>query len=531
MRLAVLFFLSLAPLGQAGSSEYFVPSHRVAGIGAARKGLSDDLLDVRTDRMIQTQTFSIMRDPQAVAGARRITGSASLQALFRSAAARTGLPQSLLEAIAYLESWGDARAESPAGPRGIMQISEGTARIMGLRVVHARRYRTTRERVLVKRRGRKPVYRTVRHRTPYYVTVRDDRLSPSRAIPAAARYLAGLEEKFGGRDWAIFAYHCGEGCVAAMQDITRRADGIPKNKMSVARMFFSCSPAWNRELYEAVQQQMERDYSPTYWFRVKRAEQLLAMYRTDRSAFLELAQEYRSQFSTEQRAPHRLSVWLKRADLLYRTPGDLRDATGTTLAKALLRPEYFNYSLHTDGRDSIAAQDLSDQPYFLQASPSALGALTYIAFATRRLFDELNPKGEHWVPLEVSSLVEPQEYIQRIRSDSGDSEALAHSSGQVFDIDYANLPRGELESLRFVLSDLGWDGYIGFVSEGVQNLHIGCAPSERDFFTSVFREATGGDSNDVGGDQRTGISQRPHVGELQDRPLPAASFAAHHSDR
>ena len=60
MRLAVLFFLSLAPLGQAGSPDYFVPAHRVSGIGVARDDISDDLLDVRTDLMIQSQTFGIL---------------------------------------------------------------------------------------------------------------------------------------------------------------------------------------------------------------------------------------------------------------------------------------------------------------------------------------------------------------------------------------------------------------------------------------------------------------------------------------
>jgi hypothetical protein len=78
-------------------------------------------------------------------------------------------------------------------------------------------------------------------------TVRDDRLSPERAIPAAAVYLAGLERQFGGRDWAIFAYHCG-GCVSEMHELTRRAQGVPQNDVSVARMFFTCSPPYNREL-------------------------------------------------------------------------------------------------------------------------------------------------------------------------------------------------------------------------------------------------------------------------------------------
>ncbi len=75
----------------------------------------------------------------------------------------------------------------------------------------------------------------------------------------------------------------------------------------------------------------------------------------------------------------------------------------------------------------------------------------------------------------------------------GKPEALSHCSGQVFDIDYAGLPPGEQECLRFVLDDLGWDGYLGFVEDGMDSLHIGCSPASRDFFTSVFQEAAAAD--------------------------------------
>ena len=245
-----------------------------------RDNISPDLLDVRTDRMIESQTFAILRDPQAGPGAKRITGSANLQSLFRAAGARSGLSPSLIEAIAYLESWGDPKAESPAGPRGIMQISAATARMMGLKVTLVTRYKVAREKVALRTASGATRYETVTRRTPYVVTVRDDRLSPERAIPAAAVYLAGLERQFGGRDWAIFAYHCGVGCVSEMQDLTRRARGVPNDQVNVPRMFFSCSPAWNREFYQAIEQQMRRDYSPTYYFRVRRAEQLLALYRS-----------------------------------------------------------------------------------------------------------------------------------------------------------------------------------------------------------------------------------------------------------
>jgi hypothetical protein len=130
---------------------------------------------------------------------------------------------------------------------------------------------------------------------------------------------------------------------------------------------------------------------------------------------------------------------------------------------------------------------------FSAASPSAIGTLAYIAFETRRLMHEMNPKDESFHPLEVVSLVEPEYFAKQ----NGHAEAMMHCSGQVFDIDYSGLPPAELEALRFVLDDLGWEGYLGFVEEGRDNLHIGCSPTSRDFFGSIFQEAGAGDSAEI----------------------------------
>ena len=124
------------------------------GIGAGRSAITPELLAARTDRMIQSQTFTIMREPQAVAGAERITG-ARLAPIFRLAADESGWPASLISAVAYLESWGDAQAASPAGPRGIMQFSEATARAAGLRIVRVTRFQMTTSHQLVRRRPAK----------------------------------------------------------------------------------------------------------------------------------------------------------------------------------------------------------------------------------------------------------------------------------------------------------------------------------------------------------------------------------------
>jgi hypothetical protein len=35
---------------------------------------------------------------------------------------------------------------------------------------------------------------------------------------------------------------------------------------------------------------------------------------------------------------------------------------------------------------------------------------------------------------------------------------------------------------------MGWDGYLGFVQEMTGIIHIGCSPSSREFFTTVYQE-------------------------------------------
>ena len=141
MKYPCAFLLALLPLVHAGGPDHFAPSQRVSGIGISRDDISDALLEVRTERMIESQTFSIMREAQAVPGAKRVTGNPKLQALFRSASSASGVPASVIEAICYLESWGDPKAQSITGPKGIMQISGATASSMGLRVTYATRYK------------------------------------------------------------------------------------------------------------------------------------------------------------------------------------------------------------------------------------------------------------------------------------------------------------------------------------------------------------------------------------------------------
>jgi hypothetical protein len=480
----------LIPAVASTNSVSFAPTHRLTGIGLSRTEITDMLLAERTQRMIDSQTFSILRDPRSVEGAERITGP-KLAKIFAQAGRESGLPASLISAVAYLESFGEPTAQSPTGPKGIMQISSGTAKAMGLRMIYSTKTRTSTEKQAIKKKNGKIVYKKVRTKSSYSVLLRDERMVPERAIPAAARYLARLQGSLGGLDWAVFAYHCGEGCVGMMRALTESASGISR-PITVAKMFFGATPTWNRDLYLEIKRQMDRDYSPTYWFRVMRAQQLLGMYKEDKSEFMELADYYRYEPEPTVRASHRLAVWLKSKDMLFQHADDIRNDGGKLLAKAFDDPEFFGFSLRKEGRDAIGGFDLVNQSYYMAATPAAIGTLTYIAYETRRLHAAMNPRDETFVPLEVTSLVRPCDSTQGfVGSNPPANESFAHCSGQVFDVEYGSLPPGEREALQFVLDDIGWEGYLGFIDESPNSgtMHIGCSPSSRAFFAQVYEDA------------------------------------------
>jgi len=475
--LAAALFIAL-PASPA-EPDYFAPVHRLPAIGLGRQGLTEETLARRTEAMIQSQTFGIMREPLAAQGAERIYSS-GLQRLFRDAERQSGFPASVLQAMAYVESWGVANAESPAGPRGILQISEATGKRIGLRVAYATHRRTVKTKVAGTNKHGKVVYRTVRHKETYKVLVRDDRLKPEKAIPAAAAYLAGMEQRYGGRDWAIWAYHCGEGCVADFRAMAKNTRGPDDPPASVAQVFFGCSPVWNRELCGAIRAQMDRDYSPTYWFRVMRAEQLLGIYREDPAEFRDLVAEYKYAAAPAQRAPDRLSAWLKPQDLIFDTGDRIQGEEGSKLVGAPDDPEFFGYRV-----DGSAA-------WRGKAFPSTIGTLAYIAFETRRLYAALRP-GEAFVPLQATALVLPKA-VDGVADGVQSARTPDHASGQVFDLALSGLSPGERECLQFVLDDLGWSGSLGFIEEpsgthAPQTMHIGCSPGSRDFFAQVFEEA------------------------------------------
>jgi hypothetical protein len=122
----------------------------------------------------------------------------SVQHLLREASQQTGVDVELLEAVIAVESGFNAKAVSPRGAVGLMQLMPGTAD----------RYAAQDERRIAASRRL---------------------LDPRTNILTGARMLADLTHRFGSIDLALAAWNAGEGAV-------RRAGGLPKIDETVSHV-------------------------------------------------------------------------------------------------------------------------------------------------------------------------------------------------------------------------------------------------------------------------------------------------------
>jgi len=503
--------LSVGSTMTAPEPPYFQPQHRLPGIGADRASMDEATLALRTQHLIEAQDFGILRNSDgekddALIWARQVS-TPELQKIIEDASHTSGFPADLIEQIIFIESGGNPTAKSGTGPFGLMQLNKHMGSFLNLirkevRKVKVKTRPPTGGASHAKGKGKtkpkgnkKPQPKT---KTVTRTVVVDDRGNPKLSIPRAAQQLQDTARRYqrlyhlsekASQQFAVWEWHSGQPVVDKALELAKEGG---MTDITLPKVFFLNSPGYNPKLFEFIQKDLGSDYGSTYWFRVMRAGQLLALYRKDPTAYVALMDKYKSNVPGVKKAASRLEIWYS-LNGSYQNLDDLKAAIASKgLVHPPNNPAYFSYALRMEDADGIGAQDPANRQFYATDPPAVVGALLYVAFETRRGWEQSHPTGEQFVPLEVTSMIRTAEYQRSLHKVNGNSHTRfpSHTVGAV-DISFAHLPKGEEAWLRFVLQNLEFEEHVGYFDEckGQETKHFAPSPYHSDFFTAVYNEA------------------------------------------
>jgi hypothetical protein len=209
------------------------------------------------------------------------TRVAAYRPLVDAAARGTAIDPNALEGIVFLESAGDPNAlagSDAADAAGLTQILAQTgSSLLGMHIDLARSRRLTREIAAAYALGEVGrVARLQRQRARI-----DDRFDPARALAATVRYLEIARRDLGRGDLAVVSYHMGIGNLQSVLHDYNGGQPVP-----YAQLFFDTAP--NRHPGAFGLLQGFGDDSSLYYWRILAAENIMALYRSDRSRLVRL---------------------------------------------------------------------------------------------------------------------------------------------------------------------------------------------------------------------------------------------------
>ena len=197
------------------------------------------------------------------------------------AVAGTNIDPDILEALVFVESAGRPDVivgSDPANASGLTQILASTGQsLLGMNINLARSRQLTAKVDDAAATGRTGLAaRLERQRAKI-----DDRFDPRKALAATVRYLKIAEQHFGRLDLAVESYHMG---IGNLQNVLDDYDG--GKPVPYAQLYFDTAPDHHPSAYSLISG--FGDDSSLYYWRVLGAEQVMHLYRTDRSRLARL---------------------------------------------------------------------------------------------------------------------------------------------------------------------------------------------------------------------------------------------------
>jgi hypothetical protein len=409
----------------------------------------------------------------------------SFRALVEDAVAGSGFDADIVEAIVFLESGGrpDVIAgDDPVAASGLTQILAETARnFLGMNVDLDQSRRLTVRIAGAVQRGELAQAERLRERRR---TV-DARFDPEQALAGTIRYLTAARERLGRDDLAVVSYHMGIGnLTSVLRAYAGDAGGdvavpdlVEEEDLSWVRVFFDTAPDRSSAAHELLARL--GDDSPTYYWRVLAAKEIMRLYREDTEHLQELDLLHGAKGSAEEtlHPPSETERFADAADLqrawadralqpVPNDPGRLGfsvDRTMGELAPRLGQPTELYRGLRAE----------------------ALALLVYIGTRVKALSGATRP-------LEVTSSVRDDAYQRLLRD--GNPEAThgysLHTTGFAFDIRRRYESGAQAQAFQFLLDDLTARGLIAWIREPAA-IHVTVAPEAKDLVPVMLEPHAG----------------------------------------
>jgi hypothetical protein len=238
--------------------------------------------------------------------------------------------------------------------------------------------------------------------------------------------------------------------VSDVPDVMRPAD------LSYTALYWTNTPYFRPEVYQALDDLNRVDFSPTYYFRVRQAMRLLDVYRQSPADYAHLASAYQGRFGWTVLPSAQWSFVTEPVRGALPEPPPAGMLHQDLDERFVLLPDIASmFGVRAGGQD-------------LSAERSTIGSALFVAYHLKRL------QGERYNGFAITRMLAPD--VARCAnfaaaSHESDCEADGsdplHSLGWAFDVPSSGLSKTDQRDLKFILTDLRQAGLLAYVEDGL----------------------------------------------------------------